>query len=410
MTKTTQNAKTGKSAQDSKPKAQSSQTSGQPIQDPKSPGRLRIATLALLAITLLVAGSSLALSIINFVNRSAITVPSGLDGNSTNFTDGSIAEVAAKVAPSVVSILTETRTVGWFGQSSSQTSAGTGIIVSSNGYILTNKHVISGANSIKIILDDGTTYDKVSVVATDPLGDVAFLKIANATDLPAAKLGDSKSINVGQPVIAIGNALGQFQNTITYGIISGTGRALTAYSNDLSSAEDLTDMIQTDAAINAGNSGGPLVNAAGEVIGINTATTSSADGIGFAIPISSIKGMLESVLAGESAERAYLGVRYINLTPDLAATYELPVSTGAYLYTGSSETAILADGPATTAGLKDKDVITKINGISVGPAGSISTLIGEYAPGDTVQLTIIRDGKEQTLDLTLGKYQPKDKK
>lgn len=372
--------------------------------------RFRIATIALSIIALLAASSSLALSIINFVNRNIITVPSGLDGNSTNFTDGSIAEVAATVSPSVVSVLTETRTVGWFGQSSSQTSAGTGIIVSSNGYILTNKHVVNGANSIKIVLDDGTTYDKVSVVATDPLNDVAFLKIANVTDLPAAKLGDSKSINVGQPVIAIGNALGQFQNTITYGIISGTGRALTAYNNDLSSAEDLTDMIQTDAAINAGNSGGPLVNAAGEVIGINTATTSSADGIGFAIPISSIKGMLKNVLAGESANRAYLGIRYINLTPDLAATYELPVTTGAYLYTGSSESAILADSPAATAGLRDKDIITKINGIPVGAAGSISTLVGEYTPGDAIQLTIIRDKKEQTLDLTLGKYQSSNAK
>ena len=188
------------------------------------------------------------------------------------------------------------------------------MIVTKDGYVLTNKHVVDGSNTIKVVLDSGETYDKVKLIGTDPLNDVAFLKIDGVDDLPIVKLGDSKTIHAGQQVIAIGNALGQYQNTITQGIISGTGRSLTAYSSDYSSSENLSDMIQTDAAINSGNSGGPLVNAAGEVIGINTATTSEADGIGFAIPISSVKGMLKNIINNGSASRAYIGVYYIQST------------------------------------------------------------------------------------------------
>ena len=153
--------------------------------------------------------------------------------------------------------------------------------------------VVDGANTISVVLDDGTTFTNVKLIGSDPLNDVAFLKIDNANNLPTVTLGDSKTLTAGQQVIAIGNALGQYQNTITAGVISGTGRSLIATDSTGSSAESLTDMIQTDAAINGGNSGGPLVNAAGEVIGINTATSTNADGIGFAIPITSGQGMLK---------------------------------------------------------------------------------------------------------------------
>lgn len=326
------------------------------------------------------------------------------DGNSLNFTEGSIADIASKVSPSVVSIVTEVRTTSFFGTTSTSTAAGTGMIVTSDGYVLTNKHVIDGARSIQIILDDGTTYDDVTVVGTDPLSDVAFLKIADVRDLPTVTLGDSKTVTAGQPVIAIGNALGQFQNTITYGIISGVGRSITASNGDSTSAENLTDMIQTDAAINAGNSGGPLVNAAGEVIGINTATSNNADGIGFAIPISSVKGMLQNIIDHQTAMRSYMGVYYINITPEVAKTYNLPVNAGAYVYSPSQYSAIIKDGPAAKAGLKDKDIITKINGVAVGASSSVASLIGEYQPGDTIQITVLRDGKEQVVNLTLDAY------
>ena len=162
-------------------------------------------------------------------------------------------------------------------------------------------------------------------------------------------------------------------------------------------------MIQTDAAINSGNSGGPLVNAAGEVIGINTATA-SAENMGFAIPISSAKGMLEQLIASGKAERTYLGVYSIEITPGLAKQYNLPVEEGVYLYSPSSYSAIIKDSPAAKAGLKDKDIITKINGVKVGVSGSLANLIGEYKPGDTVQLTIIRDGNETAINVTLEGY------
>lgn len=365
----------------------------------------KIITTVLLILALLASAASLTLSIIMYTaDDTPVTFRYGNDGNSLSFTEGSIAEVASQVAPGVISIVTETRTTSWFGQSETSTSAGTGMIVSSDGYILTNKHVVEGARSIKIILDDGTTYDDVLLVGTDPLNDVAFLKITGASNLPTVTLGDSKTIIIGQPVIAIGNALGQFQNTITSGIISGTNRSITAYGSNLTDREDLKDMIQTDAAINAGNSGGPLVNAAGEVIGINTATSEDADGIGFAIPISSVKGMLKNIIENGSATRAYIGVTYVEITPEVVATYELPTNSGAYLLGNNGSSAIVPDGPAAKAGLKDKDIITKINGLTLGKNGSVSTIIGEYLPGDTVQLTVLRDGEEHTFNVTLGTY------
>lgn len=363
----------------------------------------RSVVIGLLTVSLICSAASLTYCIWDFFTDDNKTVNiqlPGQDGNSVNFTEGSIADVAAKVAPGVVSIVTQVQTTSFFGQISTSTAAGTGMIVTKDGYVLTNKHVISGANAIQIVLDDGTTYDDIELVGTDPLNDVAYLKIKNASNLPTVTLGDSKTITAGQRVIAIGNALGQFQNTITNGIISGTGRSITATSGN--TTETLTDMIQTDAAINSGNSGGPLVNAAGEVIGINTATSTDADGIGFAIPISSVKGMLNNIIKNGTAERAYIGVYYVTITPDVAKAYDLPVSSGAYLYSSSQYKAIIDDGPATKAGLKEKDIITKINDIEVGSAGSVSTLIGEYMPGETVKLTILRDGKEQTINITLG--------
>ena len=332
---------------------------------------------------------------------------SGTDGNSANFTEGSIADIANKVSKSVVSIVTSTKSINLFGQSTDAQAAGTGIIATADGYIVTNKHVINGAHKVTVILDDGTTYEDVEVVATDPLNDVAYLKIKDVSDLTPATFGDSKTIVVGQQVIAIGNALGEYQNTVTAGIISGTGRSVTASDGTGSNVETLSDMIQTDAAINSGNSGGPLVNAAGEVIGINTATSSTAENMGFAIPISSAKGMLNQLIETGKAERAYLGVYAVAITPEAAKEYILPVSTGAYLYSPSAYSAIVKDSPAAKAGLKDKDIITAINGTKVGAAGSLSDLISEYKPGDTVQLTVIREGKETTVNVTLEGYSEK---
>ena len=367
---------------------------------------LPIIAIVLSAISLVISGLNYEKLLI------PITFPQNrADGNSANFAEGSIADVANKVSSSVVSILTETTVTSynWFFQPENTTSAaaGTGIIVSADGYILTNKHVINGATTVSVVTDDGKTYDKVQVVATDPTNDIAFLKIADVTDLPVAKLGDSKTISVGQQVIAIGNALGQYQNTVTSGIISGTGRSLTASASDGSSSEELTDMLQTDAAINAGNSGGPLVNAAGEVIGINTAVSADGENVGFAIPISSVKGMLNSLLETGKAERSYIGVYYTTITPAVASAYNLPVTAGAYVYSAANYTAVISGGPADKAGLKDKDIIVAINGTKIGNAGSVATLIGEYKPGDTVQFTVLRGGNEIAINITLGSYSSK---
>lgn len=371
--------------------------------------------IALAVVSLLIGAAGLAFGIIAFFgnNQSSnstetVSADGYYSGNSVEFEDTSIASIVSKVTPAVVSIISETRSSGYslfFGSGTSQ-SAGTGMIVSSDGYVLTNKHVIEGASKVQVVTSSGDTYDDVDIVGEDPLNDVAYLKINGAKDLPTITLGDSKSIAVGQPVLAIGNALGVYQNSVTQGIISGTGRSVTASDSNGSNSETLTDMLQTDAAINPGNSGGPLVNAAGDVIGINTAVSTSANGLGFAIPISATKGMLKRIMEDGKAERAYLGLTYITVTAEVAKEAKLSVTHGAYIYNNSSRSgeAIVKNGPADKAGIKTGDVITKVGNIEVGRAGSISTLIGEYKVGDTVQLTYVRDGKENTTKVTLEAY------
>lgn len=312
-----------------------------------------------------------------------------------------IANVVDKVSPSVVSVVTTSRDESPFG-TRVQSGAGTGIIVGADGYVMTNKHVIKDARNVSVILTDGTRYDDVKVVGADPLNDVAFLKIDGVNDLPVAELGDSSSIRVGQKVVAIGNSLGQYQNTVTSGIISGTGRPISAQAGD--SVENLTDLIQTDAAINPGNSGGPLLNLAGQVIGINTAIIEDAQGIGFAIPINSTKGVLKGVLAGNGVRRAYLGVSYLPITSEVVERFELPVKKGAYVYNGDDKDAVINGSPADKAGVENGDIITKVNGVVVGDTAGLSSLVAEYAPGDTIELTLLRDGNEKTVRVTLAEY------
>ena len=374
----------------------------------KSSGNALAITLASVAVVL-----SCASAVFSYLSFEKANTPltilnsDGADGNTASFVEGTVADVVDKVSESVVSIVTSVTTMSYFGQNYESQAAGTGMIVTEDGYILTNKHVIEGAKSISVVLDDGTTYKDVEVAAVDPLNDVAFLKIKDVSGLKTVTLGDSKTISTGQQVIAIGNALGQYQNSVTSGIISGVGRSLTATDSTGTLSEKLSDMIQTDAAINSGNSGGPLVNAAGQVIGINTATSSSAENMGFAIPISSVKGMLKQLKESGTASRAYVGVYSLAITPEVAKTYNLPVNEGVYVYSDSAYSAVISGSPADKAGLKNKDIITAVNGVKVGSKGSLSSLVGEYQPGDTVQLTVIRDGKEIAVNVTLGAYSEK---
>ena len=361
--------------------------------------------LATIAVLLGAGGLTFGVLAYNEAHKPLTVLSSGTDGNSANFTEGSIADVVSKVSDSVVSIVTSTTGRDYYGRTYESGAAGTGVIVSSDGYILTNKHVAGDAKTITVVLHDGTTYNNARLVVVDPLNDIAFIKIDDVSDLKAASLGDSKTITAGQQVVAIGNALGQYQNSVTSGIISGTGRSLTATDGSGTMSERLSDMIQTDAAINSGNSGGPLINAAGEVIGINTATSASGENVGFAIPIASVKGMLSQLVEGGKAERAYVGVYSVDITPDYAKENNLPVTTGTYIYSSQAYSAILSGSPAAKAGLHDKDIITAVNGVKIGAAGSLSTLIGEYKPGDIVSLTVIRDGKEMGIKVELAGYQ-----
>lgn len=314
-----------------------------------------------------------------------------------------ISKVAAEVGPSVVSINVESQTSGgfWFDRPLTQSSAGTGIIVSADGLVLTNRHVISSGNtvSLQIVLSDGTVYDEVEVVDRDDFNDLAFLQIKGAKDLPVAKLGDSDKMQVGNLVIAIGNALGRFDNTVTTGIISGTARPIVA--GDGTSSESLQNLFQTDAAINPGNSGGPLVNINGEVIGVNTAVAGGAENIGFAIPINDVKSVLASVLDSGKIVRPYLGVRYVTLSPSIAEQLEVEATEGALISSGGGQAAVLSGSPADKAGLKDGDILVQINEHKITAEQPLVSLVNRFKVGDKIIITFIRNGERQTTELTL---------
>lgn len=329
-----------------------------------------------------------------------------------------IASIADKVGPSVVSIdvTSQTTSTGnpyldyYSGAGRTQQSAGTGIILSSDGVIITNRHVVpEGTTAVSVTLSDGTVFDNVKVTArassTDTL-DVAFLKISDlkGKKLTAAKLGDSTKMKVGDRVIAIGNALGQFQNTVTSGIISGYGRSIEAGGSGSEDSESLQDLFQTDAAINEGNSGGPLVNASGQVIGINTAIASDSQNIGFAIPMADVQNLIKQVLDTGNFQRPYLGVRYIPLTSAIAEQLKLSQTSGAYIPNSSQSggaSPIVDGSPASRAGLQGGDIITAVDGTKISPSVGLSTLLNQKNVGDTITLTVIRGGKTIEVKATL---------
>ena len=311
-----------------------------------------------------------------------------------------VVDVAKKASPSVVSITSKAVTTGFFGNSQTSEGQGTGIILTSDGLILTNNHVISGAQSLTVFTNDGKQYTG-TVVAADPSNDYAFIRI-KASGLTAAKLGSSSNVQIGQRVVAIGNALGQFQNTVTDGIISGKGRPITASDSGTGAgAEQLQNLFQTDAAINPGNSGGPLVDLTGAVIGMNTAVAGNAQNIGFAIPIDEIKAAIASVESQGKIERPYLGVRYIPITPAFAKANNISVSNGAYIVGDSVNLAVLPNSPAAKAGFKEGDIITKIGGQTVDQDHTLTSLLSKKKVGDKVKIEYLRDGKMLSVDVTL---------
>jgi len=279
-----------------------------------------------------------------------------------------------------------------------EVGGGTGFIISSDGLIFSNKHVVSDEDaSYTVLTNDGKKYD-AKILSTDPVEDLAVIKI-EAGNLPVIKLGDSDGVRLGQTAIAIGNALGEFRNTVSVGVVSGLARKLTASGGDFQ--EVIEGAIQTDAAINRGNSGGPLLNLSGEVIGINTAIAAGAQNIGFAIPINKAKRAIESVKAFGKILTPYLGVRYYAIDEEVAKRENLSVKQGVIVRGNEEGPGVIPNSPAAKAGIQAEDIILEINGQKIGEDNALSSLILKYKVGDTITLKILRAGKEMELKTIL---------
>jgi serine protease Do len=306
-----------------------------------------------------------------------------------------VIDAADQVAPAVVTILRTSG--GLFGGSE---GSGSGFIYDEDGFILTNRHVVEDAENLLVVLNDGRQFEG-TVYGIDTLTDLAIVTI-EASDLPAAPIGSSADLEPGQLAIAIGNPLGNYENTVTTGVVSGLGREIRATDASQTSSEQLRNLIQTDAAINPGNSGGPLVNSGGQVIGVNTAVSTDAQGIGFSIPIDVAKPIMEQAVEGAEIARPWIGIYYVAINPALAEAEGLPVDYGALIGTEGAQPAVIAGSPAEAAGLKDGDIIVAIDGEEIGPGADLSMLIVTFSPGDTITLRVLRDSSTSEFDVTLG--------
>lgn len=301
--------------------------------------------------------------------------------------ENAIISVVEKVSPSVVALGVSRRVINPFDPFATprreDATIATGFVVSDKGIIVTNRHVVEDKNgTYSVITKDGQKYE-VKKIYRDPILDLALVQIEGANFTPL-ELGDSAKLRVGQTVIAIGNALGRFTNTVTTGVVSGLGRR----------AESLENLIQTDAAINPGNSGGPLLNSAGGVIGVNVATTEGAQNIGFAIPINAIKPLVDEFLTKGTVSRPFLGIRYRFISRDVAILNEIPQ--GAFIQ------EVVLDSPAEKAGISEGDIITKINGEAISEEGKLAEIISKASVGAKVELEVWRDGKELKLNVQIG--------
>ncbi len=307
-----------------------------------------------------------------------------------------ITQAVKKVGPAVVTVVgTIQGQMSQFGPTGTQTVSGSGVFISDKGYILTNNHVIDGVKDVTIILSDGTQ-EKATIVGADIYSDIAVLKTDGK--VPAvASLGNSDVLNPGETVIAIGSPLGDFKNTVTVGVVSATGRSI-----DTGNGYTIDGLIQTDAAINQGNSGGPLVNLAGEVIAINTLIVRNsgsgtvAEGLGFAIPIDTAAAVADQIIQTGYISRPYMGINFQPITPDIANAYNLPAQWGAYV------TSVSANSPASQAGLQTGDIITSIGGIALDGTHSFINTLFTFKPGDQIAVELLRNGKSQQVQITLG--------
>ncbi len=321
--------------------------------------------------------------------------------------DANLAEVIAeKTTPSVCCIYVYSKQSGYslygFGNSSSdelsQSSLGSGVILSADGYVLTNYHVIEGADALKVSAN-GTEYD-ATIVGTDESSDLAVIKLTGASGLTPIAIGDSDNLTTGEWVMTIGSPFG-LESSVATGIVSATSRSqIMSSENSSSSGTSIyVNLIQTDAAINPGNSGGALVDSQGKLIGINTLITSYSgnySGVGFAIPVNYAMEIANTIIEGKTPSHAQLGVTLVSVTSSLAQRYKLPASSGAYI------SSVIADSSADNAGLEVGDIITKVDDITVTSASDLMIAVRLKSPGDTIEVTYNRDGKEKTATVELG--------
>jgi 2-alkenal reductase len=272
-------------------------------------------------------------------------------------------------------------------------ASGSGVIIGKDGYIVTNNHVVENQQSLAVIFADGSRHE-ATLVGTDPVADLAVIRVKDAVP-GVAPLGDSSALLAGETVIAIGSPLGDFKNSVTVGVVSALNRSVPGSSQE--------GLIQTDAAINHGNSGGPLVNLRGEVVGINTLVVrgnalsgDQAEGLGFSIPSRTVKDVSDKLIANGKVVYPYLGVSYGMIDAEIAAENNLPAQNGALVG------QVQPDGPASKAGVKDGDIITAVDGLKLGSDTSLRGALLQYKPGDTVKIDVLRDGKQLTLDVTLA--------
>ena len=316
-----------------------------------------------------------------------------------------VIDAAAKAGPAVVVISVSGTATDPIGGTIPESGVGSGVIFDTAGWILTNKHVVTTtdgdvADSLTVELRDGREFEG-EVYGIDTLTDLAIVKI-EADDLAAATIGSSADLEVGQLAIAIGSPLGTYTNTVTSGIISATGRSVTVQNGDR-----LNNLIQTDAAINPGNSGGPLLDAVGDVIGINTAVATDSNGIGFAIPIDIARPIMQQALAGDELARPYIGVRYVAINRQVQEEENLPIDHGALVSPsqiagGETLEAVIGGGPAERAGIREGDIITRIDDQVIDAEHPLDLALASFAPGQTVDLEIIRGSDTLTVTLTLG--------
>jgi serine protease Do len=309
---------------------------------------------------------------------------------STVDVQSAITKAVEKVGPAVVTVV---------GEISGQPVSGSGVIISSDGYIVTNNHVVENTSRLEVVMADGTELP-ATLIGTDVFADLAVLRAEG--DFPVvASLGRSETLKPGETVIAIGSPLGDFVNTVTVGVISATGRVL-----DTGNGFQMEDLIQTDAAINQGNSGGPLVNLAGEVVGINTLIVRGsgfggavAEGLGFAIPVNTVSAVADQIIERGYVARPYLGVRLQSITPDLARVYDLPVEWGAYI------AGVVQGSPAMQAGLQEGDIITQVGEVALNENHSFINALFNYEPGEEIAVTVYRGANPIEIHVTLGETQ-----